>query len=135
MPPSGYGVLVLNMSKGVMTNQKVRQAFLAALSCEPIARAAQGEGYYRVDPGFMLKETVWHSTVSGELYDQGDPEKARQLLEDAGYDGSALRFLTSQEYQDQYNTAVVAKQQLEQAGFTVELVVTELGNAHREPFE
>ncbi len=125
LPPSGWEVLVLNMAQGVMTNPTIRQAFQAAISCEPILQASQGEGYFRVDPGFMLQETVWHSTVSAELYNQGDPAKASQLLQEAGYDGTPIRFLTTTEYQDQYNTAEVAKQQLEEAGFTVELVVTD----------
>lgn len=125
LPPSGWEVLVLNMAQGVTTDPLIRQAFQAAIACEPILQASQGEGFFRVDPGFMLQETVWHSTVSEELYNQGDPEKARQLLEEAGYDGTPLRFLTTQEYQDQYNTAVVARQQLEEAGFTVELLVTD----------
>jgi peptide/nickel transport system substrate-binding protein len=125
LPPSGWEVLVLNTAQGVMTDLKLRQAFQAAIACDPIMQASQGEGFYRLDPGFMLQETVWHSTVSEELYNQGDPEKARQLLEEAGYDGTPLRFLTTQEYQDQYNTAVVAQQQLEEAGFTIELLVTD----------
>lgn len=123
LPPTGWGYFGLNSVQGLMSDLKVRQAFLAAIACEPIGQGAVGEGFYRVDPGFMLKETIWHSTVSEELYDQGDPEKASQLLEEAGYDGTPLRFLASQEIQYQYNSAVVAKQQLEEAGFTVELVV------------
>ncbi|CAN5174195.1 ABC transporter substrate-binding protein [soil metagenome] len=125
LPPSGWEVLVLNTAQGVMTDLKIRQAFQAAIACEPVLQASQGEGFFRLDPSFMLQETVWHSTVSEELYNQGDPEKCRQLLEEAGYDGTPLRFLTTQEYQDQYNTAVVARQQLEDAGFTVELLVTD----------
>lgn len=125
LPPTGWGYLGLNSVKGPLTDLKVRQAFLAAIDCEPIGQAAVGEGFYRVDPGFMLKETIWHSTVSEELYSQGDPEKARQLLDEAGYGGTPIRFLASQEYQYQYNAAVVAKQQLEVAGFTVELVVSD----------
>lgn len=125
LPASTYQVAVLNLAQGVMTDLKIRQAFQAVLDCEPIMQAAQGEGYYRLDPGFMIQETVWHSTASAELYNQGNPEKARQLLEEAGYDGTPLRWLTTQEYLYDYNAAVVAKQQLEAVGFTIELVVTD----------
>lgn len=124
-PPGGWEVLVLNTAEGMMTDLKMRQAFQAAIAVEPILQASQGEGFFRIDPGFMEQETVWHSTVSEELYNRADPDTARQLLEEAGYDGTPLRFLTTQEYQDQYNTAVVAQQQLEEAGFTVELQVTD----------
>jgi peptide/nickel transport system substrate-binding protein len=63
--------------------------------------------------------------VSAELYDQGDPEKARQLLTDAGYDGTPVRVLCTQEDLGDYNAAVVAQQQLEEAGFTIELEVSD----------
>jgi peptide/nickel transport system substrate-binding protein len=51
----------------------------------------------------------------------GDPELAAQLLEEAGYDGTPVRILCTKEDLGDYNAAVVAQQQLEEAGFTVEL--------------
>src|SRR5690606_38174305 len=59
--------------------------------------------------------------AGAELYNQNDPEKARALLEEAGYDGTPLRLLSTQEYQYLYNVALVSAQQLEDAGFTVDL--------------
>src|SRR5690606_7462523 len=56
-------------------------------------------------------------------YNMNDPELARQLLEEAGYDGTPVRWLTTQDDLGDYNSAEVCRQQLEEAGFTVELVV------------
>lgn len=120
MPPDGWDVIVLNTQSPLMSNQKIRQAFVAAINCEEVALASVGEGFFRLDPGFMLQETVWHSTVSEELYNQGDPERCKQLLEEAGYDGTPLRYMTTQEYLDQYNMAVVSRQHLEAGGFVIE---------------
>ena len=53
------------------------------------------------------------------------PRRRRQLLEEAGYDGTPIRFLCTQEDLGDYNAAVVAQQQMEAAGFTVSLEVTD----------
>jgi peptide/nickel transport system substrate-binding protein len=125
LPPTGWDVFVLNTKLGLMTDLRIRQAVQAAINVEPVLQAGNGEGFYRIDPGIMLQETAWHSTVSEELYNRNDPEAAKTLLEEAGYDGTPVRFMTTQEYQEQYNEAVIGKQQLEAAGFTVELMVVD----------
>jgi peptide/nickel transport system substrate-binding protein len=122
----GWETLVCNTSAGLMTDVTIRQAALAAIDCEPAMLAGQGEGYFRLDPGVMLAETAFTSEVAGDLYNQADPDKAAQLLQEAGYDGSVpLRLMTTQEYRDMYNMAVVLQQQLEAAGFTVEPIVVD----------
>lgn len=123
LPPTGWETFVLNWRSPLMSNVTLRRAFQAALDHEPILFGSQGEGFYRIDPGVMLLETEWHSTAAEELYNVADPEQARALLEEAGYDGTPLRFMTTQEYNDQYNAAVIGSQQLEAAGFTVELEI------------
>jgi peptide/nickel transport system substrate-binding protein len=120
LPPNDIDVIVLNWRAPLTGDVKIREAFQAAISSEPILQAAHSEGFYRIDPGVMLQETAWSSTVGEERYNMGDPERARQLLEEAGYDGTPLRFMSTQEYQYLYNIGLVAVQQLEQAGFTVE---------------
>jgi peptide/nickel transport system substrate-binding protein len=125
LPPRSYGIIVLNNAAGLMSNVTMRQAVQAAIAVVPSGLATHGEGYFEPGPGIMLPQTAWHSEVSAELYDQGDPEKARQLLADAGYDGTPVRLLCTQEDLGDYNAAVVAQQQLEEAGFTIELEVSD----------
>ena len=125
LPPRSYGVVILNTAAGLMSDVKIRQAVQAAIAVVPSGQATHGEGYFEPGPGIMMPQTVWNSEVSAELYDQGDPEKARQLLTDAGYDGTPVRLLATTEDLGDYNAAVVAQQQLEDAGFTVELEVTD----------
>lgn len=121
LPPSSWDTLVLNWNSPLMSDPLVRQAFQAALNHEPIMLAAHGEGFYRLDPSIMQRETAWATDAGAEFYNQNDPEKARALLEEAGYDGTPLRLLSTQEYQYLYNVALVSAQQLEEAGFTVDL--------------
>jgi peptide/nickel transport system substrate-binding protein len=125
LPPRSYGVIILNTVAGLMSNVKIRQAVQAAIAVVPSGQATHGEGYFEPGPGIMMPQTAWNSEVSAELYDQGNPEKARQLLQEAGYDGTAVRVLATQEDLGDYNAAVVAQQQMEEAGFTVELEVTD----------
>ncbi len=125
LPPRSYGIIILNTAGGMFTDQTMRQAVQAAIEVESSGQATHGEGYFEPGPGVMLPQTIWASDVSAELYNQNNPDKARQLLEEAGYDGTAVRILCTQEDLGDYNAAVVAQQQLEQAGFTVELEVSD----------
>jgi peptide/nickel transport system substrate-binding protein len=125
LPPRSYGVIIMNTAGGMFTNQTLRQAVQAAIEVESSGQATHGAGYFEPGPGIMLPQTIWHSDVSAELYNQNNPEKARQLLEEAGYDGTPVRILATQEDLGDYNAAVVAQQQLETAGFTVSLEVSD----------
>ncbi len=125
LPPRSYGYIGLNHANGVFTDLKIRQAAQAAMNHEPQGLASHGEGFFELGPGIMLPTTVWDSDAGAELYNQNDPEKARQLLEEAGYDGTPVRWITTQEDLGDYNSAVVCQQQLEEAGFVVELVVVD----------
>ena len=115
---------VLNHKQGLMTNKKLRQAMLAALDPEPILAAAIGnKDFYRVDGAIFQKELPWYSTVGLEAYNQKNKDKARRLLKEAGYTGQPVRWLTTQEYDYMYKSALVARQQLEEVGFKIDLQV------------
>ena len=50
-------------------------------------------------------------------------EKAKALAQEAGYNGSPIRILTSRQYEFHYKMAQVAAEYLKLAGFTVDLGV------------
>jgi peptide/nickel transport system substrate-binding protein len=115
---------VLNHRQGLMTNKKLRQAMQATLDSEPILAAAIGnKDFYRVDGSVFQKELFWYSTVGVEAYNQKNKDKARRLLKEAGYTGQPVRWLTTQEYDYMYKSALVARQQLEEVGFKIDLQV------------
>jgi peptide/nickel transport system substrate-binding protein len=121
LPPSNWDVFFLNWRSPLMENLEIRQAFQACLDHMPIMQASRGGGdFVALDPSFMMEPTPWHSMVGEDLYNMADPERAAELLEEGGYDGTPVRFIATQEYSYMYNAAVIAVQQMEDAGFEVD---------------
>ncbi|WP_368653791.1 ABC transporter substrate-binding protein [Ornithinibacillus sp. 4-3] len=116
---------VYNKAQGVFADPKMRQAVNAAFDLESVMHAAfANTDFYELDPGYMNNSSEnWYSDAGLDAYNQNDPEKAKQLLEEAGYDGELVRILTSRDYDRQYNAAVVMKEQLDAIGMNVELEV------------
>jgi peptide/nickel transport system substrate-binding protein len=123
--PYGWITAVPNHKQGVMANKKIRQALLAALDMEPIMSAAIGnKAFYRIDGAlFYPEQAAFHSQAGVTGYGQKNPAKAKALLAEAGYKGEPVRWITTKEYDWMYNAALVAKQQMEAAGFVVDLQV------------
>jgi peptide/nickel transport system substrate-binding protein len=122
-PPDGNELAIFNMDQGIMTDISMRRAVQAVADHEEILTASHGEGFFRLDPGHMWEETIWHSTVGEELYNMADPDLAEEYLEEAGYDGEEIRIITTQEYMDMYYQAVVLQQQMEDIGMNVSVEV------------
>ena len=118
--PRAWLVFPLNNREGLCADKKIRQAIQAALDMEPILLASRGhKDFWRMDPSLNQKETIWWSDKGSSLYNERNREKARNLLKEAGYDGTPLRFMAS--YEGYYNAALVAKSQLEAIGMKVDL--------------
>src|SRR5258706_5313782 len=110
-----------------MSNRKVRQAFQATLDMEPIMAAGIGnKDFYRLSGAlFFPEQAAFYSTTGITGYNLKNKDRARALLKEAGYTGQPVRWVTTKEYEWMYNTAVVAKQQMEEAGFVVDLQVVD----------
>jgi peptide/nickel transport system substrate-binding protein len=123
--PSAWITAAPNHKQGVMTNKKIRQALQAVLDMEPIMTAALGhKAFFRVDGALYFPEQgVFHTQVGVTGYNLKNKERARTLLKEAGYTGQPVRWITTKEYDYMYNSAVVAKQQMEEVGFKVDLQV------------
>lgn len=123
--PFGLQTLVFNKKEGLFSNEKARQAVNAALDKNAIMTSSfTGPDYYRLDPGLMLEEqTAWYTDAGKEDYGKHDTALARQLLEEAGYDGKEVRIITTRDYSTLYNSAVAAQQQLQEIGMNAVLDV------------
>ena len=124
--PYGWATMVLNLKQGLFTDKRLRQAFQAVLDIEPMMLAAMGhKDFYRLDPGLFFQEQAWHSTAGVALYNQRDKAKARRLLSEAGYQNQPVRWIVTTEYEHHYKPALVAKSQLEEVGFKIDLQVSD----------
>jgi len=108
----------------LFSNLKMRQAVQALLDMEEIMKAA-GTGPGRLDPGLMFKEHVFWNDAGKALYNQANPEKAKKLLKDAGYDGREIRIMTNQEYSYMYKTAVSIQEQLKRIDVPSKIIVVD----------
>jgi peptide/nickel transport system substrate-binding protein len=134
--PAAYVVFVPNKKSPTMGQPKIRQALLAAIDVEPLMKVAFGDQrFYRLDCSILMRETAWWSQAGCELYNQKNGQKARQLLREAGYDGTPIRWLTTQVYQQMYKTSVAVKPQLEAAGFKIDLQVLDWATLSKKRYE
>jgi len=123
--PSAWITAAPNHKQGVMTNKKVRQAMQAVLDMGPIMAAAMGHpAFFRVEGALYFPEQGLFNTQTGVTgYNLKNKERARTLLKESGYAGEPVRWLTTKEYEYMYKSALVAKQQMEDVGFKVDLQV------------
>jgi peptide/nickel transport system substrate-binding protein len=123
--PSAWITAAPNHKMGVMANRKVRQAMQAALDMDPIMTAAIGHNaFLRVDGALYFPEQGLFHTQGGVTgYNLKNKDRARALLKEAGYTGQPVRWITTKEYEYMYNSALVARQQMEEIGFKVDLQV------------
>ena len=126
--PYNWLVAVFNKKEGIGTNQRVRQVWQAAIDIEPIMKTVAGgrSEFYRMDSSLCFAEiTQWHTQLPGLPWNEHNKEKAKRLLQEAGYKGEPLRFMTTQEYKWMYDFALLTKQQLEDVGFNIDLQVVD----------
>jgi peptide/nickel transport system substrate-binding protein len=111
-----------NWSAPPTNNLKFRQAVLAALDFDEVMEAAS-DGDFKHNPSFQYPGTNYYTEIGKELLDQHNPEKAKQLLKEAGYKGEKVVLLTNKDYPSLYNTGLVVAQQLKGVGINAELLV------------
>ncbi|GGK29511.1 peptide ABC transporter substrate-binding protein [Caldalkalibacillus thermarum] len=123
--PFGIQALVFNKKEGLFRDVRMRQAVNYALNKEEILTAAfTSPKYFELDPSLFLPEqTDWYTDAGQEYYNQQDLEKAKQLLQEAGYNGEEVIILTSRDYAHHYNSAVATQQQLQEIGINAKLEV------------
>jgi len=103
-------------------NPKIRQAVLYALDQKPFLDANVGNPeYYKLCKSIFPCGSPLESTKGWEDKLGGNAAKARQLLQEAGYDGTPVLLMHQTDTAGHNNLATVAKPQLEAAGFKVDL--------------
>lgn len=117
--------IVFNKKVGLFRDVRLRQAVNYAINKEELASSGLGNpAFWSLDPGIFFPEQVELYTEAGkEVYTAYNPEKARQLLVEAGYKGQPVRIMTTKDYLWLYNLSQELAQQLSQVGFKVDVQV------------
>jgi peptide/nickel transport system substrate-binding protein len=103
-------------------NPKVRQALFYAFNQKDFLDATIGDpDYYKVCKALFVCGSALGSEGGMEDLLGSNFQKARELLKDAGYDGTPIVLLHSTDLQVLTNLAPVAKQLMEKAGFKVDM--------------
>lgn len=119
--PGGTLTAFLNTTQGLLADVSYRQAILAALNNEEIMMASYVKpDLYSLAPGYLNPNQVqWDTQAGAAYYHQANQEKARQLLEEAGYNGEEITLLTTRDYAEMYTATLVIQEQLRQIGMNV----------------
>jgi peptide/nickel transport system substrate-binding protein len=103
-------------------NQKMRQALWYALNQEDFLKAVIGDPkYYKVCKSMFYCGTPLASNKGMNGLLESNFKKARELLKEAGYDGTPIVLLHSTDRHVYANLAPVAKSLMEKAGLKVDM--------------
>jgi peptide/nickel transport system substrate-binding protein len=102
-------------------NQKIRQAAMVAMGQEAFLKTQVGvPGLYRYCPSIYPCGTLYATDKTGYFTGVANPQKAQQMLKEAGYDGTPVTLMRPTDLASIAKIPLVAKQQLEAAGFKVD---------------
>ena len=103
-------------------NPKIRHAVLVAFNQGDFLSATIGDAkYYKTCKALFICGTPLASEEGMKEVLNGNAAKAKELLKEAGYDGTPIVLLASTDLAVLTNLGPVAKQQLEAAGFKVDM--------------
>lgn len=125
LSPTSGSTVVFNKAQGVMSDPAMRQAFLSALNMDDIMLAAFGNpDFYSVDGSFIpAVNAVWSTDAGTEFFNKPDLDRVKDLLDEAGYKGEPIVWLTTKEDPSWYGPSLPAQQQLKEAGINIDLRV------------
>ncbi|TWT15806.1 ABC transporter substrate-binding protein [Reyranella sp. CPCC 100927] len=103
-------------------NPKIRLAALYAINQEDYLKATVGDpAYYKVCAAVFICGTPFATDKGGEILLKSNFEKSKELLKEAGYDGTPVVVMQSTTLPILTNTAPVTKSLLERGGFKVDM--------------
>ena len=122
----GFPYIVFNTKEGVLASQPLRRAVQTAVGQGEMLAAGFGDNrFFAVEPNFFPKGTPYYSDAGSKLYNERNPQAAKEQAAKAGYNGQPVRIMASRQYEFHYNMALVMSEQLKKAGFKTDLQVVD----------
>lgn len=121
--PWSMAFTIINSGPGGGPTAKlgVRRAMQAAIDAEEVMAAANDD-VYRLNHAFIYPESQYSTGDVGKaLYNQANPERAKKLLAEAGYNGEEIVILAASEVLFIRNQAVMTAEQLKAIGMKVRI--------------
>lgn len=116
--------LIVHSQQAPTDQEKIRQAIRTATGVEDMIAVTGGNGrlnHSMVYPG----GAYYQGDAMAKYYNQNDPEAAKALLEEAGYDGEEIILQTNTNYDYMRDSILVLAEQLEAAGMNVKIDITD----------
>jgi peptide/nickel transport system substrate-binding protein len=121
-PMGTQGLLRPNHLHPPFNHQKARQALLYIVNQETYLRAAIGDPkFWRRCAAFFICGGPWESEAGAAPYKTQDVEKAKRLLQEAGYDGRPVVLLDPTDIPLLHAATLVTRELLTKAGVKVDL--------------
>ncbi len=111
-----------NKCQGIMTDIRLRLAVRKAIDVRQVVAAVGPAEFNVATSSFAPPGDPWDTDIADEAYFGYDPEGARALMAEAGYDGQPIRWLVDPNVPSYYTAALVSKPMLEAVGFNVEIM-------------
>lgn len=121
--PFRQSFIIINMGYPPFDNIYARQALRHSFDMEEQSLAMVGDpDFWYLEGSLFIPGNRWHVPNAGEgKYNAYDPDKAKELLEMAGYDGTPIIILNGNDNPIERGGALAAQEQLERVGFNVEV--------------
>jgi peptide/nickel transport system substrate-binding protein len=123
--PLGGTYIIVNSQYGLTANRAFREAITAAIDISEISEAVGGIN--KPNPWMSYPNTPYYpgNQIAAPWYDQKNPEKAKDLLQKAGYKNEKLIIETNGNYQWMRSTMLVVAEQLKTAGVNVDVRIVD----------
>jgi peptide/nickel transport system substrate-binding protein len=121
-PAGNQFILRFNHLHAPFNNVKIRQAAMVAMGQEAFLKTQVGTpGLYKFCKSIYPCGTPFASENSGIYTGTANPQLAKKMLDEAGYKGEPVVLMRPTDLAAIAKIPLVAKQQLEQAGFKVDM--------------
>jgi peptide/nickel transport system substrate-binding protein len=133
-PLGSQGQIRPNHLHPPFNHKKARQALLWMVNQETYLRAAIGEQrFWRPCGAFFMCGGPWETDIGADPVMRQDLQKAKQLMQESGYDGRPVVLLDNTDNPVNHTMALVTQQLLSKIGVKVDLQSMDWGHPRLAP--